>query len=404
MSRPLSGVKVVELATFVAGPVTGRLLADLGAEVIKVERPDGDAWRVTGVSYRPERFTDDENPVFDIYNAGKKHVSLNLKSEAGMEAFHRLLADADVFVTNTRPNALKRLGLSYDDLKERYPGLIFAILLGYGEEGPYARMPAFDTSAFWAKSGFLLDLAADGEGYSPVQPPFSMGDTVTGYMLMGEICAALYRKKETGLGDCVRAGLYHNSIFTMGTMAIISQPPFGQVFPKIRAMHSAPGGDYCCADGKWIYMSGYADRNAVVHTMLGLEWMTEDPRFATPADRARNRQAYYECVRDAFLSQTSDYWIKKAKEYDLPLVRMGHFSEISQDEQAWANDYLEEVTFRSGNVDVMPRSPIEMESVGKLETVPAPAIGADTETVLKRLGYTEAELAEMSRSGAIRVV
>ena len=136
MSKPLSGVKVVELATFVAGPVTGRLLADLGAEVIKVERPDGDAWRITGVSYKPDRFSDDENPVFDIYNAGKKHIALNLKSGEGMEAFHKLLAEADVFVTNTRPKALKRLGLSYEDLKERYPGLIYAILLGYGEEGP----------------------------------------------------------------------------------------------------------------------------------------------------------------------------------------------------------------------------------------------------------------------------
>jgi crotonobetainyl-CoA:carnitine CoA-transferase CaiB-like acyl-CoA transferase len=136
MSKPLAGVKVVELATFVAGPVSARLLADLGAEVIKVERPEGDAWRATGVSYLPNRFSKDENPVFDIYNAGKKHVALNLKTPEGMEAFHRLLADADVFITNTRPRALKRLGLSYEDIKEKYPSLVYGILLGYGEEGP----------------------------------------------------------------------------------------------------------------------------------------------------------------------------------------------------------------------------------------------------------------------------
>jgi len=222
-------------------------------------------------------------------------------------------------------------------------------------------------------------------------------------MLMGEICAALYRKKETGLGDYVRSGLYHNSIFTMGTMAIITQPPFGQVFPKPRAKHAAPGGDYRCADGKWIFMSGYADRNAVVHSMLGLDWMTEDPRFSTAAARAENRQEYYEQVRNAFAKQTSDYWLEKSVEYDLPLIRMGHFSEISYDEQARANGYLEDVTFRSGNVDVMPRSPIEMNSVGTLETVPAPGIGAHTAEILKNLGYSEEQVEAMNRSGAVRV-
>ena len=128
MRGPLSGIKVVELATFVAGPVTARLMADLGAEVIKVEAPRGDEWRRTGVSMNT-RFSPEENPVFAIYNTGKKHVSLNLKTPEGMEAFHKLLAQADVFVTNTRQNSLKRLGLSYEDLKEKYPRLIYAIIL-----------------------------------------------------------------------------------------------------------------------------------------------------------------------------------------------------------------------------------------------------------------------------------
>jgi len=245
MAKPLAGIKVVEMSTFVAGPVTARLLADLGAEVIKVERPEGDGWRLTGVGYNPNRFSKDENPVFDIYNTGKKHIALNLKTPAGMEAFHRLLAQADVFVTNTRPKALQRLGISYEDLKDKYPGLVYGILLGYGEEGPDAAMQAFDTSAYWARGGFLRDLAVDnGEDYVPVQPPFSVGDTVTGYMLMGQICAALCRKKDTGLGDYVRAGLYHNGIFTMGTMAIITQPPFGREYPAPRYRHSAPSGSY----------------------------------------------------------------------------------------------------------------------------------------------------------------
>ena len=402
MQKPLAGVKVVEMATFVAGPVTARLLADLGAEVIKVERPEGDAWRETGVSYLPKRFSQEENPVFDIYNAGKKHIALNLKTEAGMEAFHKLLAEADVFITNTRPNALKRLGLSYEDLKEKYPSLIYAILLGYGEEGPEAEKPAFDTSAFWAKSGFLRDQSITRKDYAPVQPPYSVGDTVTGYLLMGEICAALYRKKETGLGDYVKAGLYHNSIFAMGTMAIITQPPFGRVFPTDRASWGGPHGDYQCADGEWIYISGYtAAMYPRLYKMIGREDLADDPRYCDAMQRWENRQAYYEEIHDAFLAKPSAHWLSLSKEYDLPMTRMGHFSDIATDEQAWANGYLENVQFPSGNTDVMPRSPIEMDSVGELVTVPAPGIGAHSAEILKNLGYTDAQLKQMQGSGAI---
>ena len=111
MSGPLTGVKVLELATMVAAPSCARILADMGADVIKVEHPKGDGWRNTAVGYIPGRFSEDESPVFDIYNSGKKHIAINLKTEKGMEAFHKLLAQADVFVTNTRPAALKRLGI-----------------------------------------------------------------------------------------------------------------------------------------------------------------------------------------------------------------------------------------------------------------------------------------------------
>ena len=201
MQAPLSGIKVLDLSTYVAAPVCCRLLADMGAKVIKVERPDGDTWRTTGKAYVPDRFSDGENPVFDIYNSGKQHIALDLKTPQGKEVFWRLLEQADVFVTNTRPAALRRLGISYEDLKKQFPKLIYGIVLGYGEEGPEKDKPAFDTTGFWSKSGFLRDMATMGEHYAPVNPPFGVGDTITGYLLMGEICAALYRRSQTGLGD-----------------------------------------------------------------------------------------------------------------------------------------------------------------------------------------------------------
>ena len=403
MNKPLSGIRVLEFSTFVAAPVAARLMADLGAEVIKVERPEGDPWRISGINYAPGRFCDQENPVFDIYNSGKKHIVLNLKTAEGMEAFHKLLEQSDVLITNTRPKALKKLGLDYEQLKARYPKLIYAILLGYGEKGPDKDLPAFDTSAYWARGGFLRDLALDKEGYSPVQPPYGMGDTITGYLLLAEICAALYRRSQTGLGDCVRSGLLHNSIFTMGAMNIMTQVPEGRQFPNERTAFSVPCNDYQCGDGEWIFISGYnAALYSRMHTMIGREDLSEDEELKTPQGRWKRRAEYYEIFRQAFLTQPAAYWLQKAKELDIPMTRMAHFKDVHRDEQAWANDYLENVSFPNGNTDVMPRSPIEMDSVGLTVTQVAPGIGADTDAVLEKLGYTPDEIVIMRQKGAIK--
>jgi len=402
MSGPLSGVKVLELATMVAAPSCARILSDMGAEVIKIEHPKGDGWRRTAVNYHADRFSEDESPVFDIYNSGKKHIAINLKTEKGMEAFHKLLAQSDVFITNTRPAALKRLGIYYDDLKERYPGLIYAIILGYGEKGPDKDMPAFDTTAFWSKSGFLRDLSPANENYAPVNPPSSVGDTACGYLLMGQICAALYSRKETGKGDFVRSGLYHNAVFMMGTMQIITQRPFGTKYPRSRADSGAPGGAFECADGEWIFiaMGGDPVIQQKIRKMMDTD-PYDDPRFATPELRRQNRREWYEFFRQAFLKKTTAQWRALGQEVDIPITVMGHFADISEDEQAWANDYLERVTFRSGNTLVMPRSPVEMDSVGLLDTKCAPYVGADTVEVLQSLGYSEEEITEMRTSGAV---
>ena len=397
MRKPLEGVRVIDFSTFVAAPVCGRLLADLGAEVIKVERPEGDGWRQTGLNYNRTRFTEKENPEFDIYTSGKRHIALNLKTPEGMEAFHKLLATSDVLITNTRPKALKKLGLSYEDLKEKYPRLVYGIVLGYGEEGPDKDMRAFDTSAFWARGGFLRDQAVAREDYLPTEAPFSMGDTVTGYMLMGEICAALYRREHTGTGDYVRSGLFHNSIFTMGTMAIISQPPFGGKYPRKRVDWSSPAGSYECADGEWVFISGYnAALNDLILQMIGREDLLSDP------DRYTKRAELYETMRKAMLEKPSTYWLPRAKELDIPLIRMGHYADLATDPQAWANGYLEKVDFPSGNTDIMPRSPIEMDSVGELTTKVAPAIGSSTDAIMQELGYTQETIDSLRQSGAVR--
>ena len=400
MSGPLSGIKVVELSTYVAGPVTARLLGDMGADVVKVEAPAGDGWRASGVTYTA-RFCKEENPIFDIYNSGKRLISLNLKTPEGIEAMYKLLEEADVFITNTRPAGLKRLGLAYEDIKERFPKLIYAVVLGYGEKGPDAGKPAFDTTAFWSRTGFLRDMGTKTSDYAPVATPSSVGDTATAYLLMGEICSALFNRTRTGKGDYVTSTLFHNGIFCMGTMAIMCQRPFGRVYPLTRVDQGVPGGNYECADGEWIF---FAPGNTAVTfpkycRMIGKPELMDDPIFA-PGKRWQNREEIYKIFREGFLQHPADHWVKLAAEEDVPLVRMAHFGDISEDPQAWANDFVEHVTFANGNTEVMPTSPIEMDSAQVPPTRPAPPIGTHTAEILRALGYNEEQVQAMIASGA----
>ena len=403
MDKPLSGIKVVELADFVSAPVCARVLADMGAEVIKIERNTGNVWRATGKASCPWKFTDEENPGYDINNTGKKHIVLNLKTAEGLAVCHKLLETADVFVTNMRVQALKRLGLDYESLKDRYPTLIYAIGLGYGEKGPDANNPAFDHTAFWARTGFLLDMAPLSDDYHPVFPPSSVGDNFTGMTLASEVCAALFHRMRTGKGDYVRSSLFHNGIFAMGAMQIATQGENGSVFPRTRQKHGVAYGDYQCKDGRYVYIAaGYAEKLiAKVFSIIGRSDLLTDARFNSAQARTENADEMYAIIKEAMLQRTSEEWLAFAREADIPMVRMQHFSEVSYDEQALANGYIQDVQYPSGVSYKIASSPIEMDSIGELHTEPTKAIGTDTEAVLKGYGYTDAQLDELRRAGVI---
>jgi len=402
MSKPLSGIKVVDLTTFVAAPVCARMLGDLGAKVIKIEHPRGDGWREFGVSYN-QRFNQDENPVFDIYNSGKEFISLNLKTPEGKEIMMKLLKEADVFVTNTRPDALRRLGLSYEDVKEECPSLVYAMVLGYGEKGPEASMPAFDTTAYWTRSGFLRDMAPMTADYQPISPPSGVGDTVTGYNLLAQICAALIGRAKTGKGDYVRAGLYHTGIFTNGTMEIITQRPWGRDYPKTRLQIGPPGGCYQCSDGEWLFIANGQLSVALpkMFRMIGHEELIEDPRFLDRDSRAAHSDELYYIFRDAYASKPLEEWLELPRVHDLPLTRMNHFSDVTSDPQAWANGYLEHMVCPNGETVVMPSVPLCMDSLGEIKTKPADKVGTHTAAVLADLGYSAEEIEALQQKGAI---
>ena len=388
MGKPLEGVKVIELAAHIAGPSCGRLLCDLGAEVIKIESASGDPWRQSGINYCPNRYSMEENPSYDICNSGKKSIVLDLKSEYGKTAVLKLLSTADIFFTNFRPDALQRLGLHYEQIRPAFPGLIYGISLGFGEKGPEAQKKAMDVTAFWARTGFLRDQCRKEDNH-PVFPPWCVGDTAVGTQLALELTAAYINKLKTGKGDLVKTGLFQEGVFLFGHMITITQPPYGKSFPQARLDHPAEY-DFLCKNDSYIMLSLVGGQKTLfsVFQLLGHGEWCEDPRFCSPEARRENKEALYGLFCDAFLKKEAKEWSEMALDYDVPLTVMPHYFELSGDEQAWANGYLEKITYPNGHVNVLPSSPICMESVGELHTEQAHAIGQDTEDVLLSVGMT----------------
>ena len=207
--RPLAGVKVVELATFIAVPAVGRILADMGADVIKIETAKGDNLRYTAANEgRPA--DPHEDTTIDLENANKKGIVVDLRTEKGIEVLFKLLEDADVLLTNWRPQALERKHLTYEDLKDRFPRLVYASLTGFGEKGPDKDLPGFDFTAFFARSGWAGSLYQRGTVPTNLIP--ALGDHQGALALTTGVLAALFRQAKTGKGEKVTTNLLHTAI------------------------------------------------------------------------------------------------------------------------------------------------------------------------------------------------
>lgn len=210
MAGPMEGINVVELGVWVAGPATGGILADWGADVIKIEPPTGDPARMFG---RMLGLDVDVSPPFEMDNRSKRSVVLDLTTEDGRGAALEILLNADVFITNVRPGALRRLGLDYESLASDHPGLVYGLITGYGENGPDADRAAYDVAAFWARGGLAHLLTRPGE-----TPPFQrggMGDHSAGMTLAAAVCAALVARGRTGNGQLVSTSLYRQGAYTV---------------------------------------------------------------------------------------------------------------------------------------------------------------------------------------------
>lgn len=396
--RPLEGIKIIELATFIAVPACGRILADMGADVIKIESPKGDNVRFTAHNEgRP--FDAHEDTTFDLENANKRGISLNTKSEAGQKVLFQLLETADVFLTNWRPDALKRGGLDYETLKTRFPKLVYGNLTGYGETGDDCDLPGFDFTAFFARGGLLGSLYQKGTVPMNVIP--GLGDHQCALALVSGVLAALFHAKNTGMGEKVSTNLLHTSIYMQGIMIQAAQyKGLGQVYPIDRRTTSNPFLlAYKSKDDRFIQvcMPVYGEYYARFMKCLGREDLIDDARYCVQADMAKAglTPEMYDIIWEAMAQKTVTEWVDIFTKADIPFSVAKTWEEVLEDKQAWAVDTFYRMKYDNGHEVALVRPPIDFRETGLPPYVRGPLLGEHGEQILTELGYTEAQIKEM---------
>lgn len=409
MFKPLDGVKVIDLTYFVAGPGAARILADWGADVIKVEPSFGDPGRGTGTTMSCPTVKDC-NPFYTAYNANKRGLSLNLKSDEGKAVLYKLLESADVFVSSYRTGALKRLGLDYDSLSKKFPHLIWAQINGFGDFGPAKDNAGFDTVAFWARSGAMIDITE--KDTSPVNPLIGFGDATTSCSLSGGICAALYQKAKTGKGCKVMVSLFAQAIWSESAGMVSTQ--YGDEYPKTRLNPGSPVMDtFKSADDKWFYMSILEpDRyNDALMKELGRNDLVGDPRYCTAVAAKAHSSELVEILSAEFAKHTMDEIAAMFARADIAYDRVQHIKEVLDDPQALENMYIIPVENRDGTVTKQPMTPIRfatteparIEDIAPTMERQAPLVGEHSAEILKEHGYTDEDIQKLVDSKVVYI-
>ncbi len=399
--KPMEGIKVVELSTMLAGPMTARILAEWGADVIKVESLNGDAWRKqAGTTLSP--CTEEANPNYDMQNMNKRFVSLDMRSEEGSDAMMKLLTTADVFITNYRVQALQAMGLTYEQLKDQFPRLIHASVLGYGAEGPEKDRPGYDYTVFFARTGLMADLAPAGG--PPLIPVGGIGDHSVAVALSGGIAAALYKRSVTGLGDKVDVSLLQSGTFILCTGILNGFN--GRKLPRDRYDCGHAGSNtYQASDGEWFYLAIIDYRRFPEFCeVIGLPEIATDPRFSTSPAYYENRSELTKILEAKFKQQPLSYWHDLLDEHDLPHEILYHFKDVPNDPQVQANHYTYFHEYPDGTKTVFANGPVHFASIDPT-AIPCKTsgpIGCDTAEVLEELGYTKDQVAAMYEKKAVK--
>ncbi|MFD1671780.1 CaiB/BaiF CoA transferase family protein [Agrilactobacillus yilanensis] len=401
MDGILKGVKVIDMTTFLAAPTVARILGEWGADVIKVESPKGDPGRTQGSVFNMH-YSDDENLGFDISNMNKRFVTLNTKSDEGLDIMYQLLNDADIFLTNIRAKSLAKMGLDYEALHKKFPKLIFGQVLGYGEHGDKKDAAGFDATCYMARGGILGTTMELNE--TPMNPSNGYGDFQVSMCLAAGLCGALVKQRADGIGEKVTVSLHHAAIFMQNVAMVSAQ--YGNTYPKTRKEIANPfNNTYKTKDNRWLVMCVpvYGRDYNKVMTVLNRKDLVDNPRYNDVDEINKNHlnNEFVAIMGEAFQKETLDHWVKVFSENDLPLEPCYVPTEIYKDEEALKNDELREMTFPSGADRMIPTNPVRFESQGNPELKVSRAQGSDTAEVLKELGYSEDTIQKMQADGII---
>jgi crotonobetainyl-CoA:carnitine CoA-transferase CaiB-like acyl-CoA transferase len=394
---PLHGIRIIDMTSVLMGPFASQTLGDMGADVIKVESPQGDLVRQIG----PARH-EDMGPIFLNTNRNKRSVVLDLKHPAGVRALKRLLADADVLMYNVRPQAMARLGLDYEAVSAINPRIVYAGLFGFGQDGPYAARPAYDDLIQGAAT--LPHLIARATGGIPRYVPTAMADRIVGQTAVGAILASLLARGRTGRGDRVDIPMFETMVaFVLGDHlgGLTYEPPLDgggyarQLSPERRPYRTSDG--YICAlvynDKQWQGFLKAIGREALAD---------QDERFATFANRSRNIDFVYGTLSRIFEERTTAQWMSLLEEADVPFMPMHDLHSVLHDPHLEATGFFTTVEHPSEGTIRTMRMPVNWANSTADEPLPAPRLGENTREVLVEAGFSAAEIDALVASGAAR--
>ena len=398
MIGPLAGIRVVEAGIWVAGPAAAGILADWGAEVIKIEPPRGDPLRgMANPARRP-----DVNPPFELDNRGKRSVALNMADPEGYRVARRLIDRADVFVTNLLPGAVERLRLTYDHLKDANPGLVYCRITGYGPTGPDRDRPGFDGTAFWARCGIMATMQEPG--HDPPSPRNAVGDHAAAVAAVAGICAALVARARTGRGQLVDTSLYRAGMYAM-SWDLSMQLRVGAIVPQLgrRAVNNPLVNTYRAGDGRWFYLVNLqADRYwPGFCRAIGREDLLADPRFADIRTRRRSAAELIDILDEVFATRPRDAWGEAFDREGVVWGKVQTLAEVIDDPQAEEAGGFVDVPDGRGGAIRMVNAPAGFSDIAAQPQGPAPEAGEHTEAVLLELGYTWEAIGALKERGAI---
>ena len=393
MTTPLAGIRILDFTRYQQGPFATVMLADMGAEVLKIEEPRGGDF-----GRRMLREPDGFSAFFEALDRGKKSVCIDLRKPEGRQLALRLGATCDVVVQNFRPGTMEAWGLGYDDFRSLNPRIIYAEATGWGTRGPLAKYPSFDQIA-QAYSGYAQH-SGGGPGFRPEVPYPGVADQSGAMNLAFGIMTALFARERTGEGQKVEVSLLGTQI-ALQAPALLYYLHFGEQRP--REFRASPTvGHFQCADERWVMIVGIDQKfwPRIAHA-LDLEALVDDPRFARGYPRWQNRVELERLMEEAFLSFSADEALDRLRAADVPASLVQDYAALALEEQPVANGYIVEQEHpRFGKQRVIGLH-VQLSGTPGEVSAPAPELGANTLEVLRTLGLSDAELAALDQAGVI---